>query len=489
MQKLLMRITYIKSVLFFACITLGSASVLQAQKSPKPNIIIILADDLGWGDVGYHGSTIRTPNIDRLSKEGVNLNRYYTAPICSPTRAGLMTGRYPNRVGIRETTIPPWSDFGLDTSEVLIPQMLATAGYKNRALIGKWHLGHNSLQYHPMRRGFTHFYGHFNGAIDYFTHKREGEVDWQNDYEPSKDKGYSTDLLTDEAVKCIKSYSAQSAPFFIYLAYNAPHGPLQAPDEALKEYGFDASKPRFNGTEGGDEGAESGDLGHGNSPKQTYAAMVTVMDRGIGRVLQTLKDLKIDDNTLILFHSDNGAAGNGAVASHGELRGYKFDEWEGGVRAPAIIKWPAANLKGGGHIDQVMGYVDVFPTFKEIVGVKSPDKKPFDGISMWPVLNGRTKSIDRSFYLGHGAIIHGDWKLIKDMGIRKMQMKEGDVLFQIPPDFSEKNNLRQSNPEIYNKLKAEVAPYDAIKARREILSKGPKNGFKAPKNWKITAEY
>lgn len=473
---------------FGLLLLLISPLLSQSQTSKKPNIIIILADDLGWGDVGFHGSAIKTPHLDRLSKEGVILNRYYTAPICSPTRAGLMTGRYPNRVGIREATIPPWSDFGLDTSEVLMPQMLAEAGYKNRALIGKWHLGHNSLQYHPMRRGFTHFYGHFNGAIDYFTHKREGEVDWQNDYEPSKDKGYSTNLLTDEAVKCINSYSKQSTPFFIYLAYNAPHGPLQAPDEDLKENGFDPSKPRFSGTEGGDESAESGNLGHGNTPWQTYAAMVTNLDKGIGRVLQTLKDLKIDDNTLILFHSDNGAAGNGATASHGELRGYKFDEWEGGVRAPAIIKWAAANLVGGRQIEQVMGYVDVFPTFKEIAGVKSTPKKPFDGISMWPVLSGKTKNIDRGFYLGHGAIIHGDWKLIKDLGIRKMQMKDGDMLLHIPPDYSEKNNLRESNREMYNKLKAEVAPYDTIKAPKELLSKGPKNGFVAPENWKITKE-
>lgn len=476
----------IKKLIHITVFFLPVLSFSQVQK--KPNIIIILADDLGWGDVGYHGSEIKTPNIDRLSKEGLILNRYYTAPICSPTRAGLLTGRYPNRVGIREATIPPWSNFGMDTSEQLLPQMLAEAGYKNRALIGKWHLGHNTLRYHPMRRGFTHFYGHFNGAIDYFTHKREGEVDWQNDYEPSKDTGYSTNLLTGEAVKCIRSYSKESAPFFIYLAFNAPHGPLQAPDEDLKENGFDASKPRFSGTQGGDEGEASGDRGHGNTPKQTFAAMVTNMDKGIGKVLQALKDLKIEDNTLILFESDNGAAGNGAFSSHGELRGYKFDEWEGGVRAPAIIKWPTAGLKGGKQIEQVMGYIDLFPTFKEITGVRSADKKPLDGVSMWPVLSGKTNTIDREFYLGHGAIIKGNWKLIKDMGIPKMQMKEGDMLFNIPADFSEKNNVRAANAEMYNKLKAAVAPYDAIKAKEELLSKGPKNGFVAPKDWKITKE-
>ncbi|TZF81330.1 arylsulfatase [Pedobacter sp. BS3] len=458
-----------------------SAITFAQPVKNKPNIIIILADDLGWGDVGFHGSDIKTPNIDRLAKEGVILNRYYTAPICSPTRAGLMTGRYPNRVGIRQTTIPPWSDFGLDTSEVLLPQVLAEAGYKDRALIGKWHLGHATLKYHPMRRGFTHFYGHLNGALDYFTHKREGEVDWQNDYEPSKDKGYTTDLLTDEAVRCIKNY-AKDSPFFMYVAYNAPHGPLEAKDEDLKLYGFDPSKPRYG--KGGPD--TDGLRGHGNTMKQTYAAMVTCMDRGIGKILQALKEQHIDENTLVLFHSDNGAAGPNS-GSHGELRGYKFDEWEGGVRAPAVIKWPAGGLVGGKQIEQVMGYVDVLPTLKEIAGVKTPSKKPLDGISMWPVLSGKKQSIDRDFYLGNGAIISGNWKLILDQGRKKMQMN-GDVLFNIPPDYSEQHNLKDAHPDIYNRLKTAVAPYDAIKAPREILTKGPKNGFIAPKDWKITKE-
>lgn len=152
-----------------------------------------------------------------------------------------------------------------------------------------------------------------------------------------------------------------------------------------------------------------------------------------------------------------------------------------------MIKWPAAGLTGGRKIDQVMGYIDIFPTLKEIAGVGSAPVKPFDGISMWPVFSGKTQKIDRDFYLGHGAIISGDWKLIRDTGIRKMGMK-GDVLFNIPPDHSEKNNLIATYPQIYTKLKAAVVPFDAIKAPREILSKGPKNGFIAPKDWKITRE-
>lgn len=472
---------------FSVLLSLGAVQNAKCQETviKKPNIIIILADDLGWGDVGFHGSSIKTPFLDQLCKEGVELTRYYTAPISSPTRAGLMTGRYPNRVGIRETTIPPWSDFGLDTSEQLLPEMLAEAGYKNRAIIGKWHLGHNTLQYHPMRRGFTHFYGHLNGAIDYFTHKREGETDWHYDYEPSPDKGYSTNLLTAEALRCLKQYAGEDTPFMMYVAYNAPHGPLQAPEEDLKLYGYDPAKPKYKSNAESEDGGA--DLGHGNTARQTYAAMVTCLDRGIGQILQLLKELKIEDNTLVIFHSDNGAAGNGAVASNGGLRGYKLDEWEGGVKSPAIIRWPAAGLVGGGQIDQVMGYVDLFPTLKDIAGVKSEPVKPFDGISMWPVLSRKIPKIDRHFYLGHGAIISGDWKLILDKGIPKMRMS-GDVLFKIPSDYSEKNNVIEQYPDVCHKLKTVVAGYDSIKAPREILTKGPKNGFVAPKDWKITRE-
>jgi arylsulfatase B len=472
-----------KKILLIIALVMPFGGYSQVKK--KPNIIIILADDLGWGDVGFHGSDIKTPNIDQLSKDGVVLNRYYTAPICSPTRVGLLTGRYPNRAGIRDATIPPWSSFGLDTSEILLPQMLATAGYKNRAIIGKWHLGHNTLQYHPMRRGFTHFYGFLNGALNYFTHVREGEVDWQNDYEPSADKGYTTELLTNEAVKCIKNYSKDKAPFFMYLAYNSPHGPLQAPGKYLKMYGYDPSKPKFTG--GGEDGMGDTEQGKGNTMKQTYAAMVTCMDDGIGQVLQALKAQQIDDNTLILFHSDNGAAGNGNTGSHGELRGFKFDEWEGGVRAPAIIKWPAAGLTGGRVIEQVMGYVDVFPTLKDIAGVKTPAKKPFDGMNMWPLLSGKVQKFDREFYLGHGAIINGNWKLVEDRDIPKMRIK-GDMLFSIPNDYAETTDVKAANPDIYKNLKAAAARFDTIKPKAVLLSKGPKNGFIAPKNWKITKE-
>lgn len=185
-----------------ACLAAALPAV-AAGTGERPNILFIVADDLGWGDVGYHGSVIPTPNIDALAARGIEMNRFYTAPVSSPTRAGLMTGRYPSRFGIRKTVIPPWRDYGLDPEEQTLADMLAANGYAHRAIVGKWHLGHGRRAYYPLNRGFTHFYGCLNGALDYFTHEREGELDWHNDWESCRDEGYSTDLIADEAVRCI----------------------------------------------------------------------------------------------------------------------------------------------------------------------------------------------------------------------------------------------------------------------------------------------
>lgn len=456
------------------------------QKAQKPNIIIILADDLGWGDVGFHGSEIRTPNIDQLSKEGIILSHFYTAPVCSPTRAGLMTGRYPNRFGLRETVVPPWSSFGVDVSEKFLPEYLKEAGYANRAILGKWHLGHAKKAYLPLSKGFTHFYGHYNGALDYFTHEREGELDWHNDNETSFDKGYTTDLISDEAVKCITNYSKQASPFLLYVAYNAPHGPLQAKEEDLLAYGYDKTKPTFGKTDsenGGGDG-EGGAQGKGNTPRQTYSAMVTCMDRGIGRILNQLKDLKIEDNTIVLFFSDNGAA-PGEGSSSGELRGNKFTEWDGGVRAPAIIRWPKM-LKGGTQINQVMGYIDVTPTLLNITGVNDEKHKAFDGLNMLPILTGKQKDMKRDLYLGYGSLVNNQWKIVKaNSGNPKMKEDE-DQLFDIMKDPSEKNNLVKVETDIYKQLLRTIAPYDVIQSEFTVPPYGEgRKGFKAPKNWVI----
>jgi arylsulfatase B len=444
------------------CCTQGAAS------ANKPNIVIVLADDLGWGDVGYHGSDIKTPNLDKLSQTGVQLDRFYVAPISSPTRAGLMTGKYPDRLGIREVVIPPWRDYGVEPEEIMLPQELAKAGYKNRAIIGKWHLGHSRKKYYPLNKGFTHFYGHLNGAIDYFTHEREGELDWHNDWESCYDKGYSTDLITEHAVRCIRDYSKEG-PFFIYVAYNAPHGPLQAKDDDLKLYGFDESKPRYGKVK----------TGHGNNEKQTFSAMVTCMDRGIGQIIQALTDAGEIDNTIFLFFSDNGTE-NG---SSGELRGKKFLEFDGGVRSPALLSWPA-KLKGGQVISQLTGFVDVTPTLLDVVGQKSA--ATFDGMSMLPVLSGKTGAIDRKLYLGLGAAVTNEWKFIEKGHNPKMKLNENQ-LFRIVSDGGEKQNLISQYPHLASEMEKFVHQYDTITPKRPLPDYNyGKEEFVAPKEWKVS---
>ncbi len=443
-----------------------------ANVKEKPNVVIILADDLGWGDVGYHGSKIMTPNLDLLAESAIRLNRFYVAPVSTPTRAGMLTGRYPNRMGVRHVVIPPWRDYGIEPEEIFLPQELEKAGYKHRAIIGKWHLGHSRKKYYPLNKGFTHFYGHLNGAIDFFSLEREGELDWHNDWESSYDKGYSTDLITEHAVKCINEYTKEENPFFIYVAYNAPHTPLQAKDEDLKLYGFDPSKPRFGK---GDK------TGRGNTQEQTFAAMVTCMDRGIGEIIKKLKDAGEFDNTIFLFFSDNGPD----VGSSGELRGRKFLEFEGGVRVPALLSWPA-QLKGGRTINQVTGYVDVMPTILDVLNVKS--KAQFDGISMLPVLSGKKESIDRNLYLGLGAVVSNEWKFIEHGHNDKMKM-DSDMLFKINEDPFEKNNLIKTHKEKAAELKKYVKPYDAIEPPRPLPDYAVgREGFKPPKEWKVTEE-
>jgi arylsulfatase A-like enzyme len=227
------------------------------------NLVLFVADDMGWGDVGYHDSEIRTPNIDRLAAEGMRLERFYVHPLCSPTRGALMTGRSPLTTGLLLPT-EPWYSSGLPVGEKLLPEYLKDAGYQTFA-VGKWHLGPNRLRYHPQNRGFDHFYGHLGGFINYDLHTIWRGVDWQRNGRTVVEDGYSTHLITDEAVRLIKARD-KDAPMFLYVTFNAPHSPLQAPESATAGY------------------AELDDMN-----RRIYAAMVTEMDRGIGQVLATLE--------------------------------------------------------------------------------------------------------------------------------------------------------------------------------------------------------
>lgn len=438
---------------------------LHAQ-TERPNIVIVLADDLGWGDVGFHGSEIKTPCLDALVGEGVELERFYTSPISTPTRAGLMTGRYPNRFGVRSAVIPPWREDGLDENEETVADMLARNGYKNRAIIGKWHLGHTKKVHYPMNRGFSHFYGHLNGAIDYFDLTREGELDWHNDWETCHDKGYSTELITKEAIHCIDAYEKEG-PFMLYVAYNAPHTPLQAQEKDIKLYtdNFDSPTPK-------------------EQKKVTYSAMVSCMDRGIGAIVDALKKKGIMDNTFFIFFSDNGTAGVPGSSS-GPLRGHKFDEWDGGVHAPAVLYWKKAEKQYKNLSSQVTGFVDLVPTLKDLVGDHSRPKREYDGISILPVLNGKKACIDRDFYLGHGAVVNKDYKLIRKGMKPGLDLKQ-DFLVDYKTDPYEKKNASAGNEKIVKALYEVALKYDTITPCIPEVPYGKgRDGFKAPKEWKV----
>lgn len=440
----------------------------------KPNVVIIIADDLGWGDVSYHGSVIPTPNIDRIANEGIELNRFYTAPVSSPTRCGVLTGRYPSRFGIRETVIPPWRDYGLDEDEETIADVLGRNGYEDRAAIGKWHVGHSRKAYYPLNRGFTHFYGCLNGALDYFTHERDGELDWHRGWESCHEEGYSTDLIAAEAAKCVKEYSKKDSPYLLYVAFNAPHAPYQAPEDEIEKF---ISKEDFD------------KLKEKDKKGWTYRAMVSRMDTGVGTILKALEESGEMDDTIVLFMSDNGGVpGMEPYCVNKPRRGSKFNEWEGGVNNAAAVYWKNGFMTGGKKVEQVTGFVDILPTLADIIGVKESPRKPYDGISVYSVLKGSKKSIDRDMYLGVGAAVNNQYKMILAGKNKGMNLKE-DFFTDIVANPSEKNDDNVYPEKAVKRLRKVIEEGDAIIPSHPELPYGyGKEGFVAPKEWKPVKE-
>jgi arylsulfatase B len=435
----------------------------------RPNIVLIVADDLGWHNVGYHGGVARTPNIDRLAREGVELDRFYVAPLCSPTRAGLMTGRHPLRFGVGCTVITPWRKHGVPHDERMIPEVLARAGYKRRGCFGKWHLGHSHVRYHPLSRGFTHYYGCYNGAIDYFTREREGELDWHRGHRPAREPGYATHLITKEAAAFIRACPADE-PFFIYVPYTAPHSPLQAPERYLAQY------PRLP------------------AKQQAYAAMVTVLDEGIGEILAALDDKGVADDSFVLFFSDNGA---GIGGDNRPLRSGKATVFEGGVRVPAAARWLNGGLSGGRKVSSPMGFIDVLPTLMRIAGVKDHRGKPLDGVDVLDPMTGKARAPARPWfsYVGYGtkdqlAVMDGGWKLVY-VGPRILETEDpvadGQIhLFRIHDDPNETTDLADKHPQVVGRLLASLKTYRSWHGETCLLNETTtRKDFKAPKDWTL----
>src|SRR5205823_3781658 len=265
---------------FCGCIVALLVAGEATAAAPRPNIVFLLADDLGSHDVGWRGGEIKTPHLDKLARSGARLEQFYVQPVCSPTRAALMTGRYPLRHGLQVGVVRPWAQYGLPLEERTLPEALRDAGYET-AICGKWHLGHFRPEYLPTRRGFDHQYGHYNGALDYFTPVRDGGFDWHRDDTECRDEGYTTHLLAKEALRLIRGRD-KAKPLFLYVPFNAVHAPHQVPESYKAPY---ASLPE---------------------PRRTYAGMVAAMDEAIGQIAAALDETGIRKDTLIVFASDNG---------------------------------------------------------------------------------------------------------------------------------------------------------------------------------------
>lgn len=444
-----MSLQFIGTVALSISLAAGSAADAGAERSAavsKPNLVLILADDLGYADVGFNGCTdIPTPSIDRIAAEGVRFTEaYVTGAVCGPSRAGLITGRYQDRFGCgNNPTVNPAVPNGVPRSERMISELLGPAGYESKA-VGKWHLG-TFPGLHPRDRGFDEFYGFLTGGHDYFpenlTLEDLSEVNKQWAWYRTKllDNGvrvsttkYLTDELSDRAVEFIDRDRADggsgddgagdgAAPFFLYLCYNAPHTPMQATDAYLARFEHIKNKRR-----------------------RTYAAMVSAMDDGIGRVLDAIDRRGIADETIVVFLSDNGGATNNA-SRNTPLRGFKSSEFEGGIRVPFAVRWPGV-APAGAVYEHPISSLDIAATIVAAAGPEAEaqvrETHPLDGVDLRPFLAGEAEGVPHESLFwrwhsrDHGVIRLGDMKLIE-----RGEKGGGDLLFDVEHDISERRNL------------------------------------------------
>lgn len=416
--------------------------VETACAEAQPNIVYILADDLGWKDVGFHGGAIRTPNLDRLAASGAVLNALYAQPFSTQTRAALMTGRYPMRYGLQTMSIMPASRFGLPVEERTLGEALKQAGYST-AFVGKWQLGHAQPEFWPTRRGFDYFYGTLSGKVDAAL-KKSSKVDWRRNEQPLQEDGYVTQLLAKDAVRVIERHDG-ARPLLLVLSFTAPAAPVGAPRQFVEQY-RELSEPA----------------------QRNYAAAVSALDQAVGEVLAALRRRQMLDNTLIVFHSDNGGAlptryptGDADVrdfaADNGIYREGKGSLYEGGVRVVAVISW-SAKIKPGSTVVQFLHVSDLYATILKLAGAALEQPKKLDGIDMWPVLAQGQLSPRKQVLINvedfRGAIRIGEWKLIVHAALpAKVE------LFNIANDPEEVENLADKYPERAKEMMAVLTDY------------------------------
>jgi arylsulfatase A-like enzyme len=446
-----------------AAVASASSLRIQAAAPRPPNIVLILADDLGYGDLGCYGNTeVKTPNIDRLASQGVRFTDFYVSwPACTPSRSTILTGRYPQRNGLYDMirnnevnwkfqfdeasyAVSPEMTLGLDLREITIGRALKQAGYAT-GVIGKWDSG-RARRFLPLQRGFDFFYGFANTGIDYYTHERYGVPSMFRGNDRIKETGHATDLFRREALRFVSEN--RSRPFFLYLPFNAPHGAStfdreapQVPEKYVRMYG---ATPKDR--------------------KAQYLGLITQLDDAVGAVVGEIRQHGLDDNTLVIFTSDNGGAGSG---TNGPLRGAKAQMFEGGIRVPMIARWPG-RIPQGKVSGEFLCTAEFFPTFLAAAGVQPPQGVVLDGFDMLPVLEGRERSRRWEFF----------WQRQKDKAARVnnwkwVEAQRGGGLFDLAADIGEKHDLSAERPDILREVKGRWSAW-----RKEMDECEPRGPFR-----------
>lgn len=419
----------------------GSATRGASGDCEKPNFVLIMADDLGYGDVGCYGNTrIRTPHIDALAAGGVRFTDYHSnGAVCSPTRAALLTGRYQQRCNVEQviSVAPEWRQKGMPLAETTFAEALKQKGYRV-GIFGKWHLGYRP-KFNPVHQGFDEFAGYVSGNVDYHSHvDGAGYADWWKQDRLVPEEGYVTDLITDYGSRFIEAN--KDRPFCLYLPHEAVHYPLQGRND-----------PPLRTAGGSGRGIDGR-----RDRVAVYKEMLEVMDEGIGRILSTLRRLGLERKTLIIFCSDNGAT---SVGSNDPLRGSKGSLFEGGHRVPAIAYWPG-RIAPGGVTDQVVLGMDWFPTMARLAGVKVD--VVFDGVDLSDVLFDGRALPERTLFWRHRrqrAVRRGVWKLLVDVPAKAGE-EEQVMLFDLREDLAEQTNLVSTHPQVVQELRAALAAWE-----------------------------
>jgi arylsulfatase A-like enzyme len=438
--------------LSIAALALAGLAISAHAAEKKPNVLVLVADDLGWGELGVQGfaKDIPTPNIDSIANSGVRFTSgYVTGPYCSPTRAGLLTGRYQQRFGHEFNPGPapdPEEKVGLSLAEKTIGDRFKAAGYRT-GWFGKSHLG-NAPEFHPNKRGFDEFYGFLGGAHTYLTVAGNGNDPVQHNGKPVEKLDYTTDAFAREAASFIEKNKAE--PWFAYVPFNAVHGPLEAPERYATKFA------------------------HLSDPKrQKFAGLLAALDDGVGTILTKLRETGQEENTLVFFISDNGGPTAQITSSNGPLRGFKAQTWEGGVRVAWFVQWKG-KIPAGKVDDRPVIQLDILPTALAAAGVPLEADTKVEGVNLLPYLNGeKTNAPHDALYWRFGqqiAIRKGDWKLVKAPGGSLQQPQQGGgrggqligiastdgaQLYNLKEDIGEQNNLAEKNPEKVKELAAD----------------------------------